>query len=401
MVLTMSHPHLASADMLNRSIRATGRRSTAVWALVLGVLGLVASACNPAPADIVLADDQTANVDGTTVEIEFYRNLTHECGLSGNYTFMVINPPSNPNGSAPLWTYLHGGGSGYFDTQGTYQAISSQDENTWNHEEDFAKLQDIVLTRVLNANGQLEDQTIVRRIQEGYRVLVVSMCDHDAYSGLGTPYPNNPNPGAEVNGLEATMAAIDYTTANYPTTHVWAHGASAGSYGAWALASQYSLKGTPLTGVVGDSAIHTPNSQPMVDEYLAAGALPWDATFDPQQMADKIGVYGDRFGPLTPEAQIANGFSDVPALFIAGRNDPFCGSTLAPTPAASAAGLNNCEYLYDGLAQVIDTQPNSPHQLHIVNAGHVPTLDPKPAVNTIVDNFIDGVLAANPPNFGS
>ena len=30
---------------------------------------------------------------------------------------------------------------------------------------------------------------------------------------------------------QATMAAIDYTVANYPTTHVWAHGTSAGSIG--------------------------------------------------------------------------------------------------------------------------------------------------------------------------
>ena len=46
-------------------------------------------------------------------------------------------------------------------------------------------------------------------------MLVVAMSDHDQYLGMGTPYPNNRiNPDAEVNGLQATMAAIDSTAAN-------------------------------------------------------------------------------------------------------------------------------------------------------------------------------------------
>ena len=52
-------------------------------------------------------------------------------------------------------------------------------------------------------------------------LLVPSLCDHDNYSGRGAPYPNNPNPNGgvrQVNGLQATMAAVDYTVANYPST---------------------------------------------------------------------------------------------------------------------------------------------------------------------------------------
>ena len=86
------------------------------------------------------------------------------------------------------------------------------------------------------------DSTLTRRIQEGYRVLLVSMCDHDNYAGRGAPYPNNPNPNGgerQVNGLQATMAAMDYTVANYPTTHVFAHGTSAGSLGVFAMSQAY------------------------------------------------------------------------------------------------------------------------------------------------------------------
>jgi hypothetical protein len=91
------------------------------------------------------------------------------------------------------------------------------------------------------------DNTITRRLKEGYRVLVVSYGDHDLYSGLGTPYPNNPK-GGEVNGLQASMAAVEYTVANYPTTHVFTHGTSAGSFGAYALGFAFAQEGIKLNG---------------------------------------------------------------------------------------------------------------------------------------------------------
>jgi hypothetical protein len=130
---------------------------------------------------------------------------------------------------ATLWVYLHGGGSGFFDENGNYIAVNNQTEDSYNHEETFDDLLVGELQRHTTENGQQRDSTLTRRIQEGYRVVLVSMCDHDQYSGLGTAYPNNPISGAEVNGMQATMAAVEYTAANYPTTHVFAHGTSAGS----------------------------------------------------------------------------------------------------------------------------------------------------------------------------
>ena len=65
--------------------------------------------------------------------------------------------------------------------------------NTWNEEETFEDLLAIMETRTRANDGQLIDNTLTRRVKEGYRMLVVSMCDHDLYSGLGTPYTNNPN----------------------------------------------------------------------------------------------------------------------------------------------------------------------------------------------------------------
>ncbi len=109
-------------------------------------------------------------------------------------------------------------------------------------------------------NDDVMNSTLTRRIQEGYRVLLVSMCDHDNYSGRGAPYPNNPNPNGgerQVNGLQATMSAMDFTVANYPSTRVFAHGTSAGSIGVFNMSHAYAEEGTYLTAIVADSWQYT------------------------------------------------------------------------------------------------------------------------------------------------
>ena len=148
-----------------------------------------------------------------------------------------------------LWVWLHGGGTGYWDKEGIYHSTIGQDQDTMNHQEDAAKLRWHVEVRMETNQGILEDQTLKRRIEEGYRVLVVSLCDHDIYLGMGTTYPNHPtNPDAQVNGLQATMAAIDHAISSYPTTQVWAHGTSAGGHGVWGLATSYAAEGIRFRG---------------------------------------------------------------------------------------------------------------------------------------------------------
>ena len=382
--------------------RLNPKRSCGLAAAV-AIFALVASACIPRDTtQIALTQESAANALGLTWELDFYRNTAYECGLSGNYTFLVMNPAGDPDAEAPLWVYLHGGGVGYYDDTGTYVAVKNQTENTFNHEETFTDLfTDQVVRHSFNTNtNQPIDSTLKRRIEEGYRVLAVSMCDHDLYSGLGTPYPNNPNPDAEVNGLEATMAAIDYTAANYATTHVFAHGTSAGSIGAWSLASSYGFEGTPLTAVVADSWITTPRILTTADAFSGEPGYPFGSEFEVQGVSDKVGFFARTDIPAWPEAQIADGdFREVPALFIGGDDDPFCGGNQAPLAEAVADGLSNCNWLHDGLRQSIDAQGDTPHALHILDGfGHVPTNRAGPA-NDLVDDFINAVLATNPPNF--
>jgi hypothetical protein len=358
----------------------------------------------------ITLDEERTFVDSTfnvNLKLDFYRNEAYEAGLSSvdtpeYYTFMVINPDNNANASAPLWVYLHGGAQGYFDEQGVYQSYSTLNEHSWNHEESFDDLWKIVTDRTFE-NGQFIDNTLKRRIEEGYRILVVSYSDHDWYAGLGTTYPNNPaNSNAQVNGLQATMAAIDFTAANYQTTQAWVHGTSAGSIGAWPVVLCYQQEGRPIAGLIGDSGAMTETSDPLFDTYLASGQLNYDASWSPEGIREKVGYFAKIENQAHPKAQIKTyDFRASAGLWIVGLSDKAYAANLDPIQEAIDAGLNNNpEYLMSRLNQAINEQNNSPHELHFLpNTGHVPTNDEGYA-NDLVDDFIDKVLASNPTPFG-
>ena len=358
------------------------------------------------PDQITLVESRTLNLNSNTSwELNFYRNEAYTCGLSGNYTFFVMEPANNPGAEAPLWAYLHGGGYGWFDENEEYVAVKTQTVDDWNHEESFNDLINKHLVANTMRNDQVMDSTLTRRIQEGYRVLLVSMCDHDNYSGRGTPYPNNPNPNGgerQVNGLQATMAAMDYTVANYPSTQVFAHGTSAGSIGVFAMSHAYAEEGTLLTAIVADSwAFVPPRVFDMHESLVGQEGYVFNEGSDFRgDGMDKIGF--DYLGlGIYPEAVIEGGFVEVPSMYIVGEKDPGCGGYrdgILPTiPEAEAAGLSNCGWMYDDLRDAIANQPDSPHVFDLSPTGdHVETNRGNP-VNNRVDNFISGVLATDPP----
>ena len=355
---------------------------------------------------ITLVESRTLTIGSDTWVLNFYRNEAYTCGLSGNYTFFVMEPANNLGAEAPLWAYLHGGGYGWFDEDQVYQAVKTQTQDTFNHEETFDDLIDNHLLYNTMSNDEVMDSTLTRRMQEGYRVLLVSMCDHDNYSGRGAPYPNNPNPNGgerQVNGLQATMAAMDYTVANYPSTHVFAHGTSAGSIGVFAMSQAYAEEGTYLTAIVADSwAFTPPRIFDMFDALVGEEGYVFNAGSDLRTDGmDKFGY--DYLGlGIYPEAVIEGGFVEVPSMYIVGEKDPGCGGyrggILSTIPQAAAAGLSNCGWMYDDLRDAIDNQPNSPHVFDLSPTGdHVETNRENP-VNNRVDNFVNGVLATIPPH---
>ena len=351
---------------------------------------------------IALESEETIPIQGNSnVQLDYYVNYEYECGLSGYYTSLVINPINQPDADAPLWVWLHGGGTGYWDEEGIYHSTIGQDQDTMNHQEDAAKLRWHVEVRMETNQGILEDQTLKRRIEEGYRVLVVSLCDHDLYLGMGTTYPNHPtNPDAQVNGLQATMAAIDHAISSYPTTQVWAHGTSAGGHGVWGLATSYAAEGNPITGIISDSGLTSPTYlefQNITEQGLGGRQ---QSTWRALEFAEKVGFYTNLEIPAYPEAMISQfDFRAVPAIFILGDDDPFCYSDADPIPQASAKNLSNCGHLGENFRVSIENQINSPHELHVIpDTGHVPTNDPGSA-NDLVDAFIERILATNPANF--
>ena len=67
---------------------------------------------NRTTSSIYMAAEDSIIIDTNSVELDFYRNTAYTCGISGNYTFLVVEPMNNPGAEAPLWVYLHGGGAG-------------------------------------------------------------------------------------------------------------------------------------------------------------------------------------------------------------------------------------------------------------------------------------------------
>lgn len=352
---------------------------------------------------ISLVESRTQEFNGNSWVLNFYRNEAYTCGLSGNYTFMVMEPANNPGVEAPLWIYQHGGGYGWFDENQVYHTVKTLNMNTWNHEETFDDFIDKhLLYNTVDRDGVVMSSTLTRRIQEGYRVVFASLCDHDNYSGTGTPYPNNPSPNGgarQVNGLQASMAMVDYTVANYPTTQVFAHGTSAGSIGVWSLSQAYIEEGIYLTAVVADSWTFTPRVFDVFDALAGQEGYVFNGGDLRTDGMEKVGFDYEGLG-YHPIAKINGGFTEVPHMFIIGEKDPGCGGTrggiLEPIPEAAAEGLSNCAWQYDELIQTINNQPNSPHIFVLHTGDHVET-NRNHTVNDSVDLFLESVRSTNPP----
>lgn len=110
------------------------------------------------------------------------------------------------------------------------------------------------------------------------------MCDHDLYMGLGdVEEPYNPNIDANgqrprADGLLALRSALEFARQHYATTHICAHGTSAGSVGALNLTTMLALEGKGISGAVADSSAVSDLS----DLLAQAGCA---TKYDPQMLA--------------------------------------------------------------------------------------------------------------------
>lgn len=207
---------------------------------------------------------ETRTVSGYTVE--FYRNKAYTCARKGYHTFVIAYPQNfSQNSQHSLWIRMHGGSVGAYDQNGNYlpeRFCSSPNAPCWIDEESISLLGNFLKETGLAAQVRKENS---------FRFLVPSMCDHDLYAGIGAVEDKyNPNIDANGNkpradGMLALRSAIDFTTQKYPSSHVFAHGTSAGSVGAGLLAITLSCEDKNLSGAVMDSGVLSTLTDSLVD----------------------------------------------------------------------------------------------------------------------------------------
>lgn len=201
--------------------------------------------------------EQSSPYTGWTME--FYRNYAYTCGKQGYQTFLIAYRTASAITEArPLWVRMHGGGTGAFtrDSTGQSQYAPARFYPKAVIEESASDL-----AEHLNETGLV---TKIKAQPDGFRFLVPSACDHDVFSGIGSPDPNNPFSPDEngdirrADGLPATLAALHFARTRLNTPHVFLHGTSAGSAGAFSMAYVLGQKGEKLSGAVLDSYVLNP-----------------------------------------------------------------------------------------------------------------------------------------------
>ncbi|MGI8939947.1 MAG: DUF4214 domain-containing protein [Iamia sp.] len=249
----------------------------------------------------------SSTVDGW--RYDQYRNPAYPCSVSGENTFTIATRLGTPDDAVrPLWVYLHGGGAGFFAPDGTPQPGTGQMD-----EENPAQ------QRGSLSGGRLN--RAIRDAEPGFRMLAVSMCNHDLYGGPDIADPNNPNRTPDgrrrtVNGLFATKAGIQHALQTVATDDYLLYGTSAGSFGSFHVAWGLEEQGIPPTAIVADSGLLFPDWQI---------ALSDEPCGRPQDQLDLLAgrLHPDIVEPANaPAALVADGRLSAPVLDIFSFGDP-------------------------------------------------------------------------------
>ncbi len=333
---------------MNRRTRA--RR----WSvgLAVGILAVALAGCTVplstpgATSKIVLVSTSTVN----GWRYDFYRNPDYPCSISGFQTFTVgTKVGSSATALAPLWVFMHGGGTGYFDASGTPQPDTNQ----------------MTEEKAVGQRGGLTNDGLAGRIRgDGarFRMVAVSYCNRDLYSGAGQTDPNNPHllpngTAKTTNGLLATKAAIQFVRAEYPTGKLFLHGGSAGSAGSYNVAWALQQQGIAPAGVVADASVVNIEAGSAAH---AQGACRNDAYSPAGQPIVSQRVHPD-FANLDnePDKLVARGVLGVPLMHIWNTGDPqSCGTTPMSCPLrdGSSVMLGSTDCVHRPLEDAIAAQ---------------------------------------------
>ena len=379
-----------------------------IGGMVLGLLAL--SGCEtplnaPVETNQIVKVTETTTADGWRYE-EFH-NLAYECSISGYHSFVIgTRIGDDPADPRPLWVRLRGGGSGYFNGAGVpVPGPGNMVQET--HD---------------TLRGQIRQPGLVARVlgreDLGFRGLAVSMCNRDTYGGVDNLDPNNPHPNEDgsqrrTNGLLATRAAIEFTTARHETTKFFLHGGSAGSAGTYHVSLALERSGSPAAGIVADGGIRN-------DAWEAArleqgictspyGGPEWYEGFAPRVHWELRPTQGQ------PHELVAHGGLTVPIAQVWTHGDPTtCGSLPMVCPLASgpvmmdagdckneplraviAAQGPESRSLSMGVCVTRATSPAGACDVHVSTGGNLPnTNDQFPAdYLAVIADWVDDRLA--------
>lgn len=371
-----------------------------------------------------------------------FSNPAYACDGSGAFWFEVIErvqdapePAGDPLTKAtrgrvrPLWVRFNGSNVGVFDEERN----PLPDWQFHDHEpppwaEPSATLADLD-ERAERIRVESDPATVQgKALDRGYRVLIPGSCDTDAFGGLGTPYPNHPDPTQTVDGALAAMAAITYVVTSpdgspgsepsdaplRPTSRIFLWGGSAGAAGAYSVL--YSLRhsdsvepmlsdGVKVNAVVLDSGAVT---ERLIEVWTDNGGLRRPPTILDLDFLEAIGL---KVRNATGDAQhflptaIDRGV-DVPTLAHYDVRDFACGGHAPPLTDPSSPGAftgENCDYAYSPIAEAIERTPNAEHAVarwdetgHGFHEHIVSNQPDHPSVQTTT-GWLDAVLASNPP----
>jgi hypothetical protein len=301
--------------------------------------------------------------DGTW-RYDFYVNHDAPCSESGEQTFLVATREgSDPDATTPLWTFLHGGGAGYYTPDGDPMPSAANKQ-----QEDASRLHSKLVGGLV---GRAKESPSV------FRFLAVSMCSHDTYAGYNTPDPGNDTryegqKGVPTTGLSATVAAIDWVKANYPTSDVVLHGGSAGAVGTFHVGYWMQVHGQAPAAIIADSAVinaHWQDAQNVIGDRLPDGS-PNRCYRTPEAMA---GIPA-RWDPLfrTDDDQAHRRLEldqlTVPVMHVWSTNDSNqCGSRLmdCPLPNGSTVTLGSTQCNNRPIHDAIEALPPSRHSVDL------------------------------------
>jgi hypothetical protein len=357
------HSDAVGATLRNDAVRNGGVRFFGVLIALL-----VASACVPP----LSSPGNTGSIQlvSTSVEsgyrVEYYRNTAYPCSISGYQTFTIAYREGQPaTTAAPLWTSLHGGAVGWFDSSG-----KPRPDDAYLREESADSLTGF------GASGLIGK---VLADPAGFRLLRPSMCNRDLYSGGGGLDPNNPNKlvngsAKTTNGLLATKAAIQFARDRFATSKHFLHGGSAGSIGTYSVGWALQQQGLAPAGIVADSfvlnqewgqaafsqGVPCPTAEPAIANMTAIKA----------RLHPDIGNVANATDKLVAERRLT-----VPIAQVWNHGDPWgCGTNpmVCPLRDGTTVVLGGTDCMNEPLRRVIAAEGPSSRSLSLslcVDAG--------------------------------